>query len=191
MEPHLQFLSVRWLVPCSDVHTRRCGPLLKYDTVINDIWHGAIMIVTADSGSIYSPHPCVSLEWDPAGPERFRTTSSSSAYNSPNLPPANQPGRPDDDSQHSQATTQPNDWIPSPLAGFSVVHGQELWVYSGPYGSCTFWRMMIQIPLADNEMSVTYRVNNGHGLQFFIPGKGQEMRWATYSVSNSALIFLT
>lgn len=168
----------------------RCGPLLKYDTVINDIWHGAIMIVTADSGSIYSPHPCVSLEWDPARPARFRTMSSSSAYHSPILSPVSKPGHPADfyaGSQYSQAASQPNNWIPSPLAGSSVVHGQELWVYHGPYGSCTFWRMMIQIPLADNEMSVTYRVNNGYGIQFFIPGKGQELRWATYSVRNSLL----
>jgi len=59
---------------------------------------------------------------------------------------------------------------------------EELWVYHGPYGTCTFWRAMLQIPLAQHEMPVTYRVNGGEGIQFVIPGRGQELRWATYSV---------
>lgn len=51
MNPHLQFMV---------------GPLLRYDTVdVDGIWHGAAMIVTADAGSIYEPHPTLTYEWDP------------------------------------------------------------------------------------------------------------------------------
>ena len=51
MEPHLQFM---------------CGPLLKFDTIDdNGVWHGAALIVTSDSGSIYEPFPTLTYEWDP------------------------------------------------------------------------------------------------------------------------------
>ncbi|EAU88219.2 plasma membrane protein [Coprinopsis cinerea okayama7 len=70
MEPHLQFM---------------CGPLLKFDTIDeHGVWHGAAMIVTADSGSIYEPFPTLTYEWDPdrALPttfSRFQTTAASSS----------------------------------------------------------------------------------------------------------------
>ena len=32
-------------------------------------------------------------------------------------------------------------------------------------------------------MEVTYRVNSGAGVSFWVPGRGQNMRWAGYSVS--------
>ncbi|KAF8321571.1 hypothetical protein DL93DRAFT_2163184 [Clavulina sp. PMI_390] len=57
MDPHLQFM---------------CGPLLRYDTVIKDVWYGAAMIVTSDAGSHYSPHPSLTLTWDPAAPAKIR-----------------------------------------------------------------------------------------------------------------------
>lgn len=42
---------------------------------------------------------------------------------------------------------------------------------------------MIQVPLTQNEMEVAYRINGGHPLTFHVPAIGQELRWATYSVS--------
>jgi hypothetical protein len=41
---------------------------------------------------------------------------------------------------------------------------------------------MIQLPLSQYEMPVTYRVNGGQGIQFVVPGRGQELRWAAHSV---------
>jgi len=53
MEPHLQLM---------------CGPLLAYYTVKNDIWYGAVMIVTRDAGSNLSTPPTLSLSFHPYTP---------------------------------------------------------------------------------------------------------------------------
>ena len=42
---------------------------------------------------------------------------------------------------------------------------------------------MIHIPLAAHEMRVTYTVNHGQLLHFFVPARNQNMRWAAFSVS--------
>ncbi|TIA90153.1 hypothetical protein E3P99_01665 [Wallemia hederae] len=49
LSPHLQFL---------------CGPMLKYDTVVDNVWYGAAMIVTADDGSTYDPAPQLGWKWN-------------------------------------------------------------------------------------------------------------------------------
>jgi hypothetical protein len=67
LEPHLQIL---------------CGPMLRYDTVKDGTWHGAVMIVSEsvyssnlsccltlvlkanDSESIYNPFPTLMVEWE-------------------------------------------------------------------------------------------------------------------------------
>ncbi|KAF5330481.1 hypothetical protein D9619_005986 [Psilocybe cf. subviscida] len=59
--------------------------------------------------------------------------------------------------------------------------GQELWVYGGYGGTFTFWRFLIKIPLADHEMCVNYSVNNGQQIEFWVPGRNQNMRWAAHS----------
>lgn len=41
---------------------------------------------------------------------------------------------------------------------------------------------MIEIPLSRHEMRVSYSVNGGLQLQFYVPGQSQNMRWAAYSV---------
>lgn len=75
MEPHLQFM---------------CGPLLKFDTIDDDgVWHGAAMIVTADSGSIYEPYPTLQCEWDPERVlpntfSRFQSPGSNTHFKSTN-----------------------------------------------------------------------------------------------------------
>ena len=50
----------------------------------------------------------------------------------------------------------------------------------------TFWRFMIHIPLGPQEMRVTYSVNNGQEMDFVVPGRNQNMRWAAYSVRPSS-----
>jgi hypothetical protein len=44
---------------------------------------------------------------------------------------------------------------------------------------------MITIPLSAHEMEITYRINNGQAINFFVPGRNQNMRWAAHSVSLS------
>lgn len=46
----------------------------------------------------------------------------------------------------------------------------------------TFWRFLIQIPLDQHEMAVHYSINNGQQLEFCVPGRNQNMRWAAHSV---------
>ncbi|KAJ9110753.1 hypothetical protein QFC20_002794 [Naganishia adeliensis] len=53
MQPHLQLMV---------------GPILAYSTVERNIWYGAALVVTYDSGSIYDPAPCLSLSF---GPSKF------------------------------------------------------------------------------------------------------------------------
>ena len=78
------------------------------------------------------------------------------------------------------------------------VLGQELWVYGGTgrfviltlqvkltqhFGSTfTFWRFLIKVPLAQHEMVIKYSVNNGQQIEFWVPGRMQNMRWAAHSV---------
>lgn len=50
----------------------------------------------------------------------------------------------------------------------------------------TFWRFMLEIPLSSHEMKISYTINNGFELNFFVPGRNQNMRWAAYSVSHSS-----
>ncbi|KAG8798807.1 hypothetical protein FRC17_007311 [Serendipita sp. 399] len=40
---------------------------------------------------------------------------------------------------------------------------------------------MIEISLAQTEMTVSYRINGGHAIHFTVPGREQNMRWAAYS----------
>ncbi|CAG7846587.1 SubName: Full=Uncharacterized protein {ECO:0000313/EMBL:CCA69829.1} [Serendipita indica DSM 11827] len=169
----------------SAIERCECGPLLRYDTVENDTYYGSVLIVTADAGSIYSPHPRLTLEWDPERPSYLRSSSTSSQYYAPGSTPMGDPSHPAaayGGTSYSRTSLQSTDsYTPSARARTSLIKAQEIWVYHGPYGSCTFWRMMFEIPLSENEMAITYRVNGGHGLQFFVPGKTQNMRWAAYS----------
>ncbi|TCD60721.1 hypothetical protein EIP91_009627 [Steccherinum ochraceum] len=71
--------------------------------------------------------------------------------------------------------------LPDPYATKHLVTSQELWVYSGSNGTYTFWRFIIEIPLGPAETKIGYCINNGQRLQFTIPGRNQNMRWAAYS----------
>jgi len=46
---------------------------------------------------------------------------------------------------------------------------------------------MFEIPLAEVEMGVRYRVNHGPEHEFFVPGLNQNMRWAAHSVEFQTL----
>ena len=46
MQPHLQIM---------------CGPMLRYDTVQNGVWHGFALLICSDGGSDYAQKP--TLRW--------------------------------------------------------------------------------------------------------------------------------
>lgn len=48
--------------------------------------------------------------------------------------------------------------------------------------SHTFWRFAIQIPLSATQMRITYQLNNGQELNFWVPGRNENMRYAAHSV---------
>ncbi|KAH7340971.1 hypothetical protein B0J17DRAFT_653550 [Rhizoctonia solani] len=173
MDPHLQMM---------------CGPLLRYDTVDNHgIWHGAAMVVTADSGSQYDPHPMLHLEWDPLRPVNIRLNGYQRGRSLSSMPSpisavsSNGPGLPPPVPYPSEPAITSQKYPPSHAYQQTDVPGHEIWVYRGSVGSFTFWRFLIQIPLGPNEMGVRYRVNMGQELEFFVPGLNQSMRWATHS----------
>ncbi|KAF8232307.1 hypothetical protein L208DRAFT_1272706 [Tricholoma matsutake] len=164
LDPHLQFMV---------------GPLLRYDTVDeHGVWHGAALIVTADSGSIYDPHPHLTYEWDPTLRISSHTRPAKCSFD---LGP--HPADP-----HSivlPSSPSPASYYASNDNGMTnlsqSVPGQELWVYGGQGGTFTFWRFLIQIPLGDHEMAVKYSINAGQQLEFVVPGRNQNMRWAVHS----------
>ncbi|KAJ3562891.1 hypothetical protein NP233_g9293 [Leucocoprinus birnbaumii] len=183
-----------------------CGPLLKFDTIDSQrTWFGAALIVTADAGSIYEPHPKFSYEWDsdkltpstlrekPNGNNgaysaSVQSASSKSQNGNGHLSfdlgphPADPhstalPGSPMSTSVSASSMAD----TPGPNARREDSYGQDIWVYAGTGGTFTFWRFMIKIPLADHEMEVTYRINNGQAMNFYVPGRNQNMRWAAHS----------
>ncbi|EMD34460.1 hypothetical protein CERSUDRAFT_97712 [Gelatoporia subvermispora B] len=165
MDPYLQFMA---------------GPLLRYDTVDEQgVWRGAAMIITADAGSTYEPYPTLTFLYDPASPGSLSRTPSklqkggAQAYElgpHPADPNSNMPVAVMSEAAESSATLV-----------HRQVPGQEIWVYNSNGGTFTFWRFMIEIPLAQNEMRVYYSVNGGQQFQFYVPGRTQNMRWAAYS----------
>lgn len=191
MEPHLQFM---------------CGPLLKFDTIDSQhTWLGAALIVTADAGSMYEPHPRLSYEWDPdkLTPSTIRERSNGSrtgyppSVQSSSSNPRNGNGHlsfdlgPHPADPHStvlpgspistSASISTMADMPGPNAKREDSYGQDIWVYAGSGGTFTFWRFMIKVPLCDHEIEITYRINNGQAMNFYVPGRTQNMRWAAHS----------
>ncbi|KAF8557334.1 hypothetical protein OG21DRAFT_1475599 [Imleria badia] len=170
-DPYLQFMV---------------GPLLRYDTVDeNGLWHGAVMIVTADSGSSYEHHPTLTYQWDPEERVQPRAGQQNAGL-AFDLGP--HPADP-----HSTAMSPV-----TPVSGsFNYddykarscaigdqtqrVTGQEIYVYAGIGGTFTFWRFPIQIQLGNAELCIKYSINRSVQLSFFVPAINQNMRWATYS----------
>ncbi|KAJ7582843.1 hypothetical protein C8J56DRAFT_1005754 [Mycena floridula] len=166
MHPHLQFMV---------------GPLLKYDTIDDEcVWHGAALVVTADSGSSYEPFPILTYEWDPDKESQSFMEKKAAATKSFELSP--HPADPHSGSMFtSSASTSDANSQHGPNARKETTSGKEIWVYGGNGGTYTFWRFTIHIPLGNHEMKVAYSINDGQSLEFFVPARRQNFRWASYS----------
>ncbi|KAI0806950.1 hypothetical protein C8Q74DRAFT_1312933 [Fomes fomentarius] len=178
MSPHLQFM---------------CGPLLRYDTVDGQgIWRGAALIVTADAGSVYEPVPTLTYHWDPnqsMSGNLQRHTSTRTHGQSFDLAP--HPADPMSivSPGNVEATNGVNIKGESFRAdpeqrrvevSFLVVFNtlRHLILFGRTF---TFWRFMIEVPLSSHEMKINYTINHGIELNFHVPGRNQNMRWAGYS----------
>ncbi|CEH17527.1 hypothetical protein CBOM_03941 [Ceraceosorus bombacis] len=145
----------------------KCGPMLKYDTVANGIYHAFALVVTKDEESNVSPEAPPTLQ--------HRTA--------PSKGPAVQDAPPAILADNAHATSK----------GQRIYQYKGV----GPgnqEGSYSFWRFKIEIPLAEVEQAVTYSVDgvphaesdvpavtdtNSH--TFYVPGKFQNFRWAAHS----------
>ncbi|OCH90292.1 hypothetical protein OBBRIDRAFT_812785 [Obba rivulosa] len=164
MNPYLQFMA---------------GPLLRYDTVDEQgVWRGAAMIVTADAGSNYEPHPTLTYSYDPTAPV---TLSRGPSKLQKGARPVDVTPLPVDSNCNTPTVESLEISGASPGLVQRQASGQEIWVYTGRGGTFTFWRFMIEIPLRQNEMRVSYSMNGGQQFQFHVPGRSQNMRWAAYS----------
>jgi len=135
-----------------------------------------ILPTAADAGSDYEPSPVLTYTWDPTRPTQLLRNSSRRLHSGLSVDLGPHPADP-----HS--TSRPDyDSIPDgPHAITKHSWGHELFVYVGHSGTFTFWRFMLEIPLGQSETRITYSVNRGLPLHFFVPGRTENMRWAAYS----------
>jgi hypothetical protein len=126
MNPYLQFT---------------CGPLLRYDTIDNGVWHGAALIVSewcflmavvdvpsthgtafvaADAGSTYDPSPTLKYRWDLA------------SFQKPSTQGANLNPQPTDPMAHHHGIHEDDGQLEGPNIREQV--GTELYVYIGRSG---------------------------------------------------------
>ena len=157
----------------------------------------------SDATSVYEPHPVLTYEWDPhVRAQGLSRTSSRMTGKGRSYDLAPHPSDPhssaplENASEHlSNSSTSLQESVP----------GQEIWVYEDTKGrTFTFWRFLIRIPLSQvrgsdanrcdlkktydkiqSEMALKYTINNGQLLEFFVPGRNQNMRVAAYSVSKA------
>ena len=146
------------------------------------------MLSATDAGSVYDPHPVLTIEWDSQKPADS-STGTSNSQRPPSLLSTS------DISQRFltaspapiSSSSTPSLDAPSLHSPSQTINAEKLWVYPGPPGSCTFWRWMIQIPLEPKEMGVRYRINGGQEIVFFVPGLNQNMRYAATSCNGFSL----
>lgn len=114
MKPHLQIM---------------CGPMLRFDTLENGIWHGFAMVVTSMAGSVYEPKPYIS----------WRVGRGESSL--------------EEDMQHKATLNG------SSAPSSAVITGTKIFEYHGISGTNDFWRFKFEIPMGQHEQPVTYSLN--------------------------------
>ena len=110
--------------------------MLRYDTIVDRVWHGFAMIVTTDEGSDYSTPPTLTCEWD--------ATAGALAAELENL-------------EISGENPPPPDH-PDYVKKYRVV-GQKIQVYHSIAGPQSFWRFKLEIPLGEREEEIFYSIN--------------------------------
>lgn len=146
MEPHLQL---------------QCGPMLRYDTCKDGIYHAFAMIVTADTGSDYSATPFMAYRYTP------RSGGASGL-----------------EQQFSQSVSLQDGQQGGSSSGGEVVEtveARKIFIYHSLSGGNSFWRFKIEVKQGELEMPVHYRVNNGREITFYVPGREQNFRFVGHS----------
>lgn len=109
----------------------RLGPILRYDSVVNGVWHGFALLVTSDQGSTYEPGPLLLMEWASA-PSLEHEFEQKAALS----------GDLASEASHGKVNT---------------CSSQSTQVFS--YLSNRFFRFKLEIPLGDEEQEIFYSVN--------------------------------
>ncbi|GJJ11971.1 hypothetical protein Clacol_006209 [Clathrus columnatus] len=197
LNPHLQvmcgpLLRYDTVDPSRGIYRGACllvSESLPYIITTND----SLDFQALDAGSIYEPSPKMVLEWDPDQTNEARKSYQSSSVSrstgmvlkattvSPSLPSILTPVPATNGTLPYQTSVKGPRWETKSISG------TDIWVYeqrhpnSDSKTTCTFWRFIFEIPLAEVEICVRYRINQGLENEFWIPGIDQNMRWATHS----------
>ncbi|KAL8286205.1 hypothetical protein RQP46_004693 [Phenoliferia psychrophenolica] len=110
------------------------GPILRYDTVVDNVWHGFALLVTTDSGSTYGPPPTMVLEWD-------ATRGGGLEHLTQRM-------------KIKPASIREDDYVQS-----HIVSAQQIFNYASASGGQSFWRFKIEVPLWEREEEIFYSVN--------------------------------
>ena len=141
MKPYLQLMCVlltfKSTLSCSVLNetslTGRTNPMLRYDTIVDGVWHGFAMLVATDEGSDYSIPPFLTYQWD--------GTAGGLAHI-----PIHELPRPGADATEPGVETR---WA----------QGLRYYAHNGRAGTHSFWRFKIEIPLGEREEEIFYSVN--------------------------------
>ncbi|GAA6037134.1 hypothetical protein JCM8097_008753 [Rhodosporidiobolus ruineniae] len=134
MQPHLSMMT---------------GVMLRYDTVVDRVWHGFAMIVTTDTGSDYSSPPTMTLEWDATGGALAAKLENMHISDIPD----------DDSAVHRRR-----------------VQAEKIHTYHSLAGGQSFWRFKLEIPMGEREEEIFYSVNNGPESSFWVAAADQDFR---------------
>ena len=134
--------------------------MLRYDTVVEGVWHGYVLAVIADEGSDYSRTPWLSLRYGSA--------------------------------KHTHGAGLEDKMAAASVSGedrTTDIDAVTIYQYHAISGPQSFFRFKLEIPLAEYEMPVHYSVNGGNELQFWVPGRNQNMRWMGHVRARAILRF--
>lgn len=134
----------------------RLGPILRYDTVVDKVWHGFALMVTSDNGSDYSTVPTIEVEWDAT----FGAIDT-------------------DFAEKLNITDHRHD--NSDLVHSFTRKGERIHTYDSRDGSQAFWRFKLEVPLAERGQEIFYSVNNGPEHSFWVPAVNEQMNWVGHS----------
>lgn len=132
----------------------------------------------SSSGSDYTRNPSISFTFQPYLAHATPSTNATPAATGTPAEPAGSVG------------LGPTNGIAAPtLLQPQIIQGQKIHTYESINGSSSFWRFMLEVPLQEVEMAVRYRLNGGAEMEFVIPKRGENFRWAAHSCNGAFGVF--
>ncbi|PWN33689.1 uncharacterized protein FA14DRAFT_136026 [Meira miltonrushii] len=140
----------------------KCGPMLRYDTVENDIYHAFALIVTADENSDYSSQPSLQYKWSPAPSKAADAVNATPAVTS-------------DSSHKSSGSTK--------IYTYTGKEGSfSFWRFKLEIPMADHEQIVAySIDGQAHPDSTSNAVKDATGFHFFVPAKQQNFRWIGHS----------